>query len=95
MLRAPRSLKTHASAPDGPAVNSVGKGADRNCSSVTGGGAGLTARGRLNASGDNETTYLAPLDEIIATGKVPAEVLLSKYHGEWGGDISRVYEESF
>ena len=57
--------------------------------------AGLTARGRLNASGDNETTYLAPLDEIVASGKVPAQRLLDKFHGEWGGDISRVYEESF
>ena len=57
--------------------------------------AGLTARGKLNASGDNETTYLAPLDEIVASGKVPAQVLLDKFHGEWGGDISRVYEESF
>jgi glutamate--cysteine ligase len=57
--------------------------------------AGLTARNRLNAAGDNETGYLAPLDEIVASGKVPAQRLLDKYHGEWGGDISRVYEESF
>ena len=57
--------------------------------------AGLNARARLNASGDNETGYLAPLDEIVASGKVPAQVLLDKFHGEWGGDISRVYEESF
>ena len=57
--------------------------------------AGLTARARTNASGDNETIYLAPLDEIVASGKVPAEVLLDKFNGEWGGDITRVYEESF
>ena len=57
--------------------------------------AGLTARGRLNSAGDNETGYLAPLDEIVASGKVPAQRLLDKFHGEWGGDISRVYEESF
>jgi glutamate--cysteine ligase len=57
--------------------------------------AGLTARARLNASGDNETGYLAPLDEIVASGKVPAQRLLDKYHGPWGGDVSRVYEESF
>ena len=36
-----------------------------------------------------------PLDEIVRTGKVPAQVLLDQYHGEWGGDISRVYEQSF
>ena len=56
---------------------------------------GLTARARLNAVGDNETGYLAPLDDIVASGKVPAQVLLEKYHGEWGGDITRVYEQSF
>ncbi len=57
--------------------------------------AGLTARGQLNASGDNESIYLAPLDEIVTSGKVPAQRLLDKFNGEWGGDIGRVYEESF
>jgi glutamate--cysteine ligase len=57
--------------------------------------AGLNARGQLNEAGDNEAGFLAPLDEIVRTGKVPAQVLLDKYHGEWGGDMSRVYEESF
>jgi glutamate--cysteine ligase len=57
--------------------------------------AGLNARGKLNGGGDNESGFLAPLDEIVATGKVPAQVLLDKFHGEWNGDISRVYEESF
>ena len=56
---------------------------------------GPAARARLNKAGDNETGYLAPLDEIVRSGKVPAQVLLDKYHGEWGGDISRVYEEAF
>lgn len=52
---------------------------------------GLAARGRLNAAGDNETGYLAPLDEIVASGKTPAERLLDLYHGQWGGDLSKVY----
>ena len=56
---------------------------------------GLAVRARLNASGDNETGYLEPLNEIVATGKLPAERLLDLYHGEWGGNITRVYEESF
>ncbi|HEY6868479.1 MAG TPA: glutamate--cysteine ligase [Novosphingobium sp.] len=54
--------------------------------------AGLRARARLNGAGDDETGFLAPLDEIVATGKVPAQVLLDKFHGEWGGDISRIYQ---
>ena len=57
---------------------------------------GLAARQQFNAAGDNETGYLSALDEVIATGKTPAERLLDRYHGEWGGDVSRVYaEESF
>ncbi len=52
---------------------------------------GLAARGRLNAAGDNETGYLLPLDEIVASGKTPAERLLDLYHGAWGGDLSKVY----
>jgi len=54
--------------------------------------AGLAARGRLNAGGDNETGYLEPLAEIVASGKVPAQRLLDLYEGEWGGDLSRVYQ---
>ncbi|WP_322964352.1 glutamate--cysteine ligase [Sphingomonas fuzhouensis] len=56
--------------------------------------AGLAARGRLNGAGDNETGFLDPLREIVRSGKVPAQVLLDRYHGEWGGDISRVYDEA-
>ena len=56
---------------------------------------GLNARARLNSAGDNESGFLAPLDEIVASGKVPAQRLLDKFNGEWGGDVSRVYEDSF
>ena len=56
---------------------------------------GLNARGKLNSAGDNESGFLNPLDEIVASGKVPAQRLLDKFHGEWAGDMSRVYEESF
>lgn len=56
---------------------------------------GLTARARLNASGDNETGFLDTLEEIVASGKVPAQRLLDHYHREWGGDVSRVYKYSF
>ncbi|NML06983.1 glutamate--cysteine ligase [Sphingomonas sp. G-3-2-10] len=57
-------------------------------------GAGLAARQRFNASGDNETGFLDPLREIVRTGKVPAQVLLDRFNGDWGGDISRVYDEA-
>jgi glutamate--cysteine ligase len=53
--------------------------------------AGLAARARLDGSGSNETGFLDPLREIVRSGKVPAELLLERYHGEWGGDLTKVY----
>ena len=55
--------------------------------------AGLTARGQVNALGENEASFLNPLDEIIDSGKTKAELLLERYHGEWQGDVRHVYEE--
>ncbi|MES2339476.1 MAG: glutamate--cysteine ligase [Pseudomonadota bacterium] len=56
-------------------------------------GAGLTARARLNGAGDSEAGFLDPLREIVRSGKVPAQVLLDKYHGAWAGDLSKVYDD--
>ncbi len=58
--------------------------------------AGLTRRARLNSSGDSEAIFLAPLFEIVESGKTPAERLLDAYNGRWAGDLSKIYaEESF
>ena len=54
---------------------------------------GLSRRARLNSSGDNEGGFLDPLREVVATGKTFADRLLERYHGEWRGDVSRVYDE--
>ena len=32
--------------------------------------------------------------EIVASGRTPADRLLDLYHGAWGGDISRVYQDA-
>ncbi|HEX8583260.1 MAG TPA: glutamate--cysteine ligase [Allosphingosinicella sp.] len=55
--------------------------------------AGLRARARFNGAGDDESGFLDPLREIVARGLTPAEQLLERFHGAWGGDVSRVYEE--
>jgi len=55
--------------------------------------AGLRRRNRLDASGRDETKFLAPLDEIIAQGRTPAEELLERFHGRWGGMVAPVYTE--
>jgi glutamate--cysteine ligase len=54
---------------------------------------GLSRRARLNSSGDNEGGFLDPLREVVATGKTFADRLLDRYHGQWQGDVSRVYDE--
>ncbi|QIG81363.1 glutamate--cysteine ligase [Stakelama tenebrarum] len=56
--------------------------------------AGLAARARFNASGDNETGFLDPLREIVRTGKVPAQMLLDKFAGAWDGDVCSIYRET-
>jgi glutamate--cysteine ligase len=55
--------------------------------------AGLTARGQINSMGDNESGFLNPLRQIVDSGKTPAEQLLEKYEKEWGGDLSKIYDE--
>ena len=55
--------------------------------------AGLNGRARLNSAGDSEAGFLDPLHEIVASGKTPAERLLERYHGEWRGDVGRIYSE--
>ena len=54
---------------------------------------GLSRRARLNSAGDNESGFLDPLREVVATGVTPADRLLDKFHNEWNGDVSRIYEE--
>src|ERR1700722_18687856 len=47
--------------------------------------AGLKKRNRLDPYGADETRYLVPLEEFVARGRTPAEELLAKFHGPWGG----------
>ena len=54
---------------------------------------GLKARARLNAAGEDETGYLAPLDEAVASGRTLADELLARYNGEWQGDLGRLFDE--
>ncbi len=55
---------------------------------------GLAARARRNGSGDDETGFLEPLNEIVRSGKVPAERLLERYHAQWDGDATGIYWEN-
>lgn len=54
---------------------------------------GLKARNRVNWEGADEAVFLKPLDYTLETGKTPAERLLDLYHGEWHGDVSRIFSD--
>ena len=54
---------------------------------------GLKRRNRLDQNGRDETQYLAPLVQSVARGITPAEELLEKYRGAWGGSVTPVYAE--
>jgi glutamate--cysteine ligase len=55
--------------------------------------AGLKARGHTNLF-DDERTFLKPLEDILETGRSAADTLLSRYHGEWGGNVRPVFTEN-
>jgi len=52
---------------------------------------GLRRRRKLDARGRDETMYLSPLEERIATGRVVAQEWLDLYHGPWGGKVDPVF----
>jgi glutamate--cysteine ligase len=54
--------------------------------------AGLTRRAKTNAAGEDESKYLGPLEETLRLNKTPAERWLDLYRGEWGGDLTRIFD---
>jgi glutamate--cysteine ligase len=48
--------------------------------------AGLAARGR------GEEVFLKPLVQSLKSGTTQADRWLRAYHGEWAGDLGRIYE---
>ena len=57
--------------------------------------AGLVARARPGAGGlvPDETHFLNALKESVESGQTLADEFLAHYHGDWNGDISRIYQE--
>jgi glutamate--cysteine ligase len=55
--------------------------------------AGLRARKQLDAAGNDETIYLAPLDRAVASGQAPADELLAKWQGEWKGSFAALFRD--
>lgn len=55
--------------------------------------AGLKRRAILDKSGDDESSFLAPLHEIADRGYAPAENQLRKYENEWNKSVDPLYVE--
>ena len=55
--------------------------------------AGLKRRAMLNEKGADESGFLETLVEIVEADETPAERKLKLFHGEWNGDIDRVFRE--
>jgi len=55
--------------------------------------AGLRRRDRRNGKGVDESGFLDTLVEIVEADETPAERKLALFHGEWQGDIDRVFRE--
>jgi glutamate--cysteine ligase len=53
---------------------------------------GLKRRGLIDADGDDERKYLAPLLEIAAEGRAPADRLLHDFETAWNRDIDRLFD---
>ncbi|MGD0639816.1 MAG: glutamate--cysteine ligase [Roseiarcus sp.] len=55
---------------------------------------GLARRGRKDAKGRDESIYLAPLDQIVADGRVPAQHWIARFNGAWGGRVEPAFGEA-
>jgi glutamate--cysteine ligase len=55
--------------------------------------AGLARRALRDPDGDDETIYLETLEAIVARGTTPAEEMLEKFRGAWGGSVDPAYAE--
>jgi len=54
---------------------------------------GLARRRYLDASGQDETHYLGILEDRLDRRTTPAQELLDKFNGPWGGSVDPIYTE--
>ena len=55
--------------------------------------AGLRRRARHSSCGDDESGFLQTLRVIAESGETPADALLKRFHGAWGGRIDPLFED--
>ncbi len=54
---------------------------------------GLARRARASGLLADETSFLTPLDEIADSGLTLADRQLALYHGAWGGDVRKAFQD--
>ncbi len=54
---------------------------------------GLKRRARLSDGDLDERVHLAPIEEGLAAGMCPADILLQRYHGSWNGDVTQIFKD--
>ena len=54
---------------------------------------GLELRARRDGFGESEAHFLSALWEIAESGRTPAQELLERFHGPWGGSVDPVFRE--
>ncbi|MEP2707012.1 MAG: glutamate--cysteine ligase [Roseibium sp.] len=54
---------------------------------------GLKRRNRLSDGHLDERVHLAPVEEGLASGMCPADILLQRYNGSWEKDLTKVFQE--
>jgi glutamate--cysteine ligase len=54
---------------------------------------GLAVRGCLNDGGNDETGFLAPLDEVVARGTTSAQDMLNAFDTRWNGSVEPAFVE--
>jgi len=55
--------------------------------------AGLKARARKNAEGDDETIFLRPLEEILVKKATLADEMLALFNGRWEGSVEPAFKD--
>lgn len=55
--------------------------------------AGLARRARKDASGHDETGYLAPLHAMLASGRTLADDMIASFEGPWGRSVAPAFRD--
>lgn len=56
--------------------------------------AGLERHPMRNARGEDETIYLRRLEDLVKSGRCPADAIIDRWLGDWSGEIPRLIEAS-